>query len=95
VPGADSVFSDTRYEADGVVSERAPALRRGWKEETLRYRYDDLVVFVEQKNGVLTVAPSWPVELGVLPPGSVYDPRARIRTDRPRSERVSILDARP
>jgi hypothetical protein len=95
VPGADSLLYETRYEPAGVVSERAPVLRGPWREETLRYRYDEVVVFLERENGELGVVDSWPGDLGPLPPGQVYSPRSRIRADLPRPRRVAILDAKP
>jgi hypothetical protein len=94
VPGADSLLYETRYEQDGVVSSRAPVLRGPWGEETMRYRYDELVVFLEQRNGMLTVTDSWPEDLAPLPAGGAYSPRARILTDQPRPRRAAILDGR-
>jgi hypothetical protein len=94
VPDADSLLYETRYEEDGVVSSRAPVLQGPWGEEPRRYRYDELVVFLEHRNGVLTVVESWPQDLGPLPAGAVYSPRARILTDRPRPRHATILDGR-
>jgi hypothetical protein len=95
VPGADSLLYATHYLPTGVVSERAAVLRGPWREETLRYRYDELVVLLEQENGVLTVLDSWPEDLGPLPPGQAYSPRSRIRAGQPGPSRVAILDPPP
>ena len=94
VPGADSLLYETRYEPGGVVSSRAPILRGPWGEETLLYRYDEVVVFLEQKNGALLVLDAWPGDLGPLPAGAVYAPRGRILTDSPRPRRAAIFDGR-
>ncbi|PYQ21817.1 MAG: hypothetical protein DMF79_07230 [Acidobacteria bacterium] len=88
--GAEPLLYETRFEADGVVSEPAPVLRAPWREAPIRYRYEDVVVFAEDARRRVLLLDEWPEELPPLPPGAAYAPRARLRGSTPPS-RLSIL----
>jgi hypothetical protein len=94
--GTVPALHDTRFEAGGIVSEPAPALRSGWLQPVECYRYDEALVFAEDAVGRLVLLESWPAEdLGPLPPETAYAPRARIRQGPRRSERFAILAPEP
>jgi hypothetical protein len=92
-PYSSRLLWDTRLAADGIVSEPAPVLRRGWHDPVERYRYEEVIVFGKNQDGRLGILDSWPKVLGPLPAGATYEPRLRLRSGVRGSPRLAILDA--
>jgi hypothetical protein len=92
--GAEALLYETRFEPEGVLSEPLPVLRGPWREEVIRYRYDDLVVLRRDPRGGLTLLGAWPADLPPLPAGIAYAPFSRIRAEAPPPRRLSILASR-
>jgi hypothetical protein len=79
VPRREDKLYLVSAEEGGVLFEPAPIIRRAWDEERRVYRYDEIVVLRTIRRGDVTFLDSWPEELGPLPAGASYAPRARIR----------------
>jgi hypothetical protein len=91
VPRADPYLIDTRVQRGAVVSEPAAVLRAQWKERTETYRAEEVVVVTEDEAGRLSLAEEWPEDLGPLPAGGRYAPRARIRNAASPPSRLALL----
>jgi hypothetical protein len=94
VPAADAFLYETRVESGGILSSPAPVLRRPWGEAERLYPHDAVVVVREDASGRLRLLDAWPKELGPLPPGASYAPRARIVVG-PRLPRLRLLAVAP
>ena len=91
VVGADPLLYETRFEATGIRSIPAPAIRDPWQEPVTLYPYDSVVAVRHDATGRLRLLDAWPAELPALPPGAVYAPRSRLLVG-PRPRRLTVLD---
>jgi hypothetical protein len=74
---ADYLYSFS-FDAEGVRLEPWPVIRKAWRDEPARYRYDELVVARSGADRRLNLLRDWPPELPALPPSARYDPESRI-----------------
>jgi hypothetical protein len=74
---ADYLYSFS-FDAEGVGLEPWPVIRKAWRDEPARYRYDELVVARSGPDRRLNLLRDWPPELPALPPSARYDPESRI-----------------
>lgn len=92
--GSNDLLYKTYYAAGGVRSEPASVLRGPWREPTMLYPYEAVVVLRENKGGRLELLEAWPERgLPTLPPGANYAPRTRLRSG-PSPPRLAILEHR-
>lgn len=81
---------ETRFESAGVRSIPRPVIQGPWRESPALYGYDAVVAIRADASDRVQLLETWPEELGPLPPGATYAPRARIRFG-PRLPRLRIL----
>jgi hypothetical protein len=65
-------------EDNGVRFEPWPVVQRAWDTPRTLYRYDEVVVVRSSPSGEVAVLDEWPDDLGPLPRGATYAPRARM-----------------
>jgi len=73
----------SRLTPSGIDTEPWPVLRKPWGVAPTHHGFDEMIVARARADGTATVEPSWPADLPPLPPGQVYDPRARLPTTGP------------
>ncbi len=94
VPGAEPFLFPIHFDAEGLVSAPATAIRRAWSAPVTRHRFDELVVVRHATGGEVELALEWPIDarLPPLPPGARYAPRERIVAGAGPSPRARVLD---
>jgi len=78
LPGRVDAPYPTTSGPEGVLVDPWPIVRRAWTAPRTLYRYDELIAVRHTKGGDVVLLEAWPPELPPLPPGAVYEPRARL-----------------
>ena len=81
--GAEPFLYPTRLVAEGVLFTPYESIRGPWRVPARLYRYDEVVVVRQSRDGRVSVLDAWPAALPPLPSGAGYAPRARIRSQDP------------